>query len=67
MIKSVTPVMNGNKVIGYTITFLKADPVTVYHGKKGADGEDGKNGEDGKDGNDGKDGLNGYTPIIGIK
>lgn len=55
MVKSVTPVLNGNEVIGYTVTFLKADPITIYHGEKGADGEDGKDGEDG------------YTPVIGVK
>lgn len=58
MVKSVTPVLNGNEVIGYTVTFLKADPITIYHGEKGADGEDGQDGKDGKDG---------YTPMIGVK
>lgn len=44
-------------VIGYTITFGKHDPITIYHGQ---DGKDGQNGADGKDGQDGS------TPVIGV-
>lgn len=41
MITSVTPVLQGDKEVGYTITFLHSDPVTIYHGEKGDKGEDG--------------------------
>ena len=51
-ITAVTPIMQGEKEIGYTITFLKSKPITIYHGN------DGKNGENGKDGS---------TPKIGVK
>lgn len=51
-IKSITPISENGTVIGYTITFLKSNPITIYHGK---DGSNGVNGE------------NGSTPIIGVK
>ena len=34
-ITSVTPVYQGDMVIGYTISFFKSEPVTIYHGKDG--------------------------------
>ena len=40
-ITSVTPVTENGKEIGYTITFLHSDPITIYHGEKGDKGEDG--------------------------
>ncbi|MBO5932494.1 MAG: hypothetical protein J6Q19_02055, partial [Bacteroidaceae bacterium] len=58
-ITAVTPINEGEKVIGYTITFVKNNPITIYHGKDGADGAPGKDGENGKDGVDGKDGQDG--------
>ena len=51
-IKDVTPVMENGIEIGYTITFTRGNPITIYHGK---------NGQDGKDGQDGN------TPVIGVK
>ena len=54
-ITSITPVMRDGKEIGYTITFSKSDPITIYHG------------EDGQDGEDGTDGIDGTTPIVGVK
>ena len=60
-VTSVTPVTKDGETIGYTITFTKSQPITIYHGE---DGKDGQNGTDGKDGVDGKDGS---TPIIGVK
>ena len=54
-VTGVTPVTKNGEVIGYTITFTKSQPITIYHG------EDGKNGANGKDGKDG------YTPQIGVK
>ena len=59
-ITGVTPITKDGETVGYTITFAKGEPVTIYHGE---DGKDGVNGEDGADGKDGKDG---YTPIIGV-
>ena len=73
VITGVSPILKDGVQAGYTITFLKADPITIYHGEKGeagangADGKDGQDGEDGKDGKDGEDGLDGYTPVIGVK
>lgn len=57
-VTGVFPIMQGEEVIGYTITFKISDSITVYNG---ADGKDGVNGQDGKDG---KDGL---TPVIGVR
>lgn len=41
-IKKVEPVTEGDKVVGYTITFTKSEPVTIYHGKDGTNGIDGE-------------------------
>lgn len=51
-VTSVTPITENGEVVGYTINFVKGDPITIYHG------EDGQNGADGKDG---------YTPQIGVR
>ena len=59
-ITSIAPIKQGDKIIGYTISFSKSEPITIYHG---TDGKDGADGEDGKDGADGKDG---YAPTIGV-
>ena len=64
VITSVTPITEGGKTVGYTITFAMRDPITIYHGQDGADGKDGANGKDGKDGANGQDG---HTPVIGVK
>ena len=64
VITSVTPITEGGKTVGYTLTFAKGDPITLYHGQDGADGKDGKDGTNGKDG---KDGADGHTPVIGVK
>ena len=50
-ITSVVEIKKDGEVVGYTITFGKHDPITIYHG------------QDGKDGADGKDGI---TPVIGV-
>ena len=54
-ITGVAPITYNGKEIGYTITFAKGDPITIYHGN------------DGKDGSNGNDGTNGNTPKIGVK
>ena len=50
-ITGIVEIKKNGEVIGYTITFGKHDPITIYHG------QDGKNGADGKDG---------ITPVIGV-
>ena len=59
-VKSITPIYDGAKEIGYIIEFTKSGKVTIYHG------EDGKDGVDGAPGQDGEDGQDGATPIIGV-
>ena len=51
-VTGATPLMQDGKEIGYTITFSKGNPITIYHGK---------------DGQDGQDGEDGTTPTIGVK
>ena len=51
-ITSVIPVMQDEKIIGYTISFVKGDPIVIRYGEKG---EQGNKGDDGA------------TPVIGIK
>ena len=68
-ITGIVEIKKDGKVIGYTITFGKHDPITIYHGQDGMDGQNGQNGADGKDGQDGQngaDGKDGSTPVIGV-
>ena len=58
-VTNIAPIKEGNKEIGYTITFAKSGSITIYHGQDGKDGEDGKDGTDGRDGQDGEDGKDG--------
>ncbi len=51
-VTGVTPVTKNGETVGYTITFTKSSPITIYHGKDGADGSDGNDG---------------HTPVIGIR
>ena len=55
-ITGVVEVTKNGEVIGYTITFGKHDPITIYHGQDGKDGADGKDGQDGSS----------STPVIGV-
>lgn len=57
-ITGITPVVEDGKEIGYTITFSKSEPITIYHGRDG---------HDGTDGTDGTDGIDGVTPVIGVR
>ena len=69
-ITSIVEIKKNGEVIGYTITFGKHDPITIYHGQNGKDGQngqDGQDGEDGKDGADGQDGKDGITPQLKIE
>ncbi|WP_288057638.1 PL29 family lyase N-terminal domain-containing protein, partial [Xylanibacter rodentium] len=54
-VTGVAPVTSNGETIGYTITFTKSAPITIYHGQNG---KDGANGADGKDG---------HTPVIGVR
>lgn len=65
-VTNITPIIKDGKEIGYTITFKKNQPITIYHGKDGKDGSNGKDGVNGTNGEDGKDGENGITPAIGV-
>ena len=57
-ITNVSEVHQGDKVIGYTVSFSKSKSITIYHGKDGENGKDGVNGKDGKDG---------ASPLVGVK
>ena len=35
-ITGVTPITEGSNTIGYTITFAKNKPITIYHGENGS-------------------------------
>lgn len=37
-ITSVKEITEGGKTVGYTITFAKGEPITIYHGQDGQDG-----------------------------
>ena len=40
-VTGVQTIKEGESVIGYTISFTKSVPITIYHGKDGKDGKDG--------------------------
>ena len=54
-ITKVNPVTEGGKTVGYTISFSKGDPITIYHGEKGDKGDTGIAGKDG------------VTPVVGVR
>ena len=58
-ITGIVEIKKNGEVIGYTITFGKHDPITIYHGQDGKDGADGKDGQDGQNGS-------ANTPVIGV-
>ena len=69
VITGITPIEKGGKVVGYTISFDKHEPITIYNGedgKDGVDGENGKDGQDGKPGADGKDGQDGDSMFTSV-
>ena len=37
-VTGVTPITKEGETVGYTITFTKSQPITIYHGKDGKDG-----------------------------
>ena len=40
-VTGVSPVIEGGQKVGYTLTFGKGNPITIYHGKDGEKGKDG--------------------------
>lgn len=54
-VTGVVPVTKNGETVGYTISFTKSSPITIYHGADGKDGIDGTNGKDGR------------TPVIGVR
>lgn len=66
-ITKITPIKEGEKGIGYTISFTKGEPITIYHGEKGDKGEQGDKGETGDKGDTGANGKDGSTPIIAVR
>ena len=54
-VTDVAAVRENGVEIGYTITFSNSGPVTIYHGKDGANGQDGQDGKDG------------YSPVLGVR
>ena len=54
-VTGVTPITKNGEVVGYTISFTKSEPITIYHGNNG------------EDGTNGSDGVDGHTPQIGVK
>ena len=71
-ITSVSPLMESGQEVGYTISFLHSEPITIYHGEKGEKGDKGDQGDKGDKGDqgipgqDGEDGADGYTPQVGL-
>ena len=47
-VTGVVPVTQGGETVGYTISFAKSEPVTIYHGEKGDKGDKGDTGRDGR-------------------
>lgn len=54
-VTGVAPVVQNGETIGYTISFVKSAPITIYHGQNGKDGVDGADGKDGR------------APVIGVR
>ena len=50
LITGITPIMENDVEVGYTLTFLHNSPINIYNGKDGVDGKDGTNGTNGIDG-----------------
>lgn len=59
-VTSVTPIVQNGVEVGYTISFAKSSPITIYHGKDGAKGDRGEQGIQGEKGDT-------YVPFIGVK
>lgn len=66
-VTGVVPVMQGGETVGYTISFAKSEPVTIYHGEKGDKGDKGDTGATGDTGAAGVAGNDGHTPVMGVE
>ena len=66
-ISSITPIKEGDVVIGYTLNFTKSGEVKIYHGEKGEKGDTGKQGPQGKQGVQGEQGPQGEQGVQGEK
>lgn len=66
-VTGVVPVMQGGETVGYTISFTKSEPVTIYHGEKGDKGDKGDTGATGDTGAAGVAGNDGHTPVMGVE
>ena len=64
-VTGVVPVMQGGETVGYTISFTKSEPVTIYHGEKGDKGDKGDTGATGDTGAAGVAGKDGHKPVMG--
>ena len=64
MITAVTPVTMGGETVGYTLSFLHSDPVTIYNGTQGEKGEAGDTPQIGL--TQGEDGNWYWTPNGGL-
>lgn len=66
-VTGVVPVTQGGETVGYTISFTKSEPVTIYHGEKGDKGDKGDTGATGDTGAAGVAGNDGHTPVMGVE
>ena len=66
-VTEVTPILEGEMTIGYTIRFAKNKPITIYHGEDGEKGDQGTPGQQGEPGIAGTPGKNGITPQLKIE
>lgn len=66
-VTGVVPVTQGGETVGYTISFAKSEPVTIYHGEKGDKGDKGDTGATGDTGAAGVAGNDGHTPVMGVE
>ena len=66
-VTEVTPILEGEMTIGYTIRFAKNKPITIYHGEDGEKGEKGDKGDKGDKGEQGEQGEKGEKGEKGDK
>ena len=62
-VTSVDEIKDGDKTVGYKISFDNGTSINVMYGQDGADGRDGVDGADGYIGTDAQDG---HSPVVGL-
>jgi hypothetical protein len=62
-VTSVDEIKDGDKTVGYKISFDNGTSINVMYGQDGADGRDGV---DGADGHIGTDAVDGHSPVVGL-